>query len=252
MLGRTNTGGGGGCSLNFQVVGNPQPSNPKENTIWIDTDTVITSWLFSATEPSQAEAGTVWITTGNSSPVAFNALKKNGVMVYPISAKQYIDGAWIDVDVKSYQGGEWVALVTYLFKSGSGSAYTMTKTCDKNASITWNTEKITISAVAGSAGYVCAILNIGAVDITDAKTLCVDMEYLQADTEWPELYPVIGIKNSALTTIPERSPSSDCVKLSKNTFARKIVTMDISSYTGSKYVYWCGSGKANIYNIWSE
>lgn len=251
MIGRTNTGGGGG--LNFRVIGGTSsPSSPKENDIWVNTDVKIASYIFSVTEPTNPVQGMVWISTGTSSPVTFNALKKNGIMVYPMSAKQYIDGAWIYVDAMSYQGGEWVALVTYLFKSGSGSAYTMTKKCDKNASITWNTEKITISAVAGSAGYVCAILNIGPVDITNATTLCVDMEYLQADTEWSELYPVIGIRSSALTTIPERSPSSDCVKLSKNTFARKTVTMDISSYTGSKYVYWCGSGKANIYNIWLE
>jgi hypothetical protein len=54
------------------------------------------------------DEGTVWITTGTSSTAPFNALKKNGVMVYPISAKQYISGAWVEETVKSYQGGEWV------------------------------------------------------------------------------------------------------------------------------------------------
>ena len=51
MLGRTNTGSGGGGGLNFKVVGNPKPTNPKENTLWIDTDVKFKRWVFSATEP---------------------------------------------------------------------------------------------------------------------------------------------------------------------------------------------------------
>lgn len=52
-------------------------------------------------------SGMVWISTGTSSAVAFNALKKNGIQVYPLSAKQYIGGAWVDVTAKSYQNGAW-------------------------------------------------------------------------------------------------------------------------------------------------
>lgn len=100
-------GGGGGASLNFKVVGNPQPSNPKENTIWVNTDTEITSWIFSATEPESPSAGMVWISTGTSSAVEFNALKKNSIQVCPLSAKQYVDGAWVDVTAMSYKGGVW-------------------------------------------------------------------------------------------------------------------------------------------------
>ena len=199
--------GGGSNPLNFKVVGNPQPSNPAENTIWVNTIVDITSWHFGAEEPnvyniqpiadsdpwnltcpddpkagkiinftipktvsgtleairlyhagkdkmycvrqfdgSVAAAwpagakvsvmlsdetykigdwvgngtarilaweeyyhkeGTVWILTGTSSSTAFNALKKNGITVYPISAKQYVGGAWLDKTAKSYQGGAW-------------------------------------------------------------------------------------------------------------------------------------------------
>ena len=100
--------GGGGASLNFKVVGNPQPENAKENTIWVDTDVKITSWIFSASEPENPVEGMVWFTIGTSSTVEFNALKKNGIQVYPVSVKQYVDGAWLDVTAKSYQNGAWV------------------------------------------------------------------------------------------------------------------------------------------------
>lgn len=101
-------GGGGGAPLNFKVVGGATaPSNPKENTIWVNTDVDITSWLFSATEPSPAESGMVWIASGTSSTRAFNALKKNGIYIYPILARQYIGGAWVIKTAKIYQSGAW-------------------------------------------------------------------------------------------------------------------------------------------------
>lgn len=103
-----NTSGGGGAALNFRVVGGTTaPSNPSENCIWVNTSVPFTNWVFSADEPSPAEAGMVWIISGTSSQVAFNALKKNCIQVYPISAKQYVSGAWVDKTAKSYQNGAW-------------------------------------------------------------------------------------------------------------------------------------------------
>ena len=117
QLGPCEVAGGGG--LNFSVVGSlTQPANPKENMIWVNTDTAVTSYIFSATEPAAPEEGMVWITTGTSSGAEFNALKKNGIQVYPISAKQYVSGAWVDVTAKSYQGGEWVDWIVKLFVPG--------------------------------------------------------------------------------------------------------------------------------------
>ena len=103
-----NMAGGGGTSLNFTVVGGTsQPSSPKENTIWVNTSTTITSWVFSAEQPSSPKSGMVWIQTGDSSNVAFNALKKNNLQVYPLSAKQYVGYSWVTKTVKVYQSGTW-------------------------------------------------------------------------------------------------------------------------------------------------
>ena len=42
--------------LNFEIVGGTaEPSNPEENTIWVNTDTNITGWEFSANEPYSGE-----------------------------------------------------------------------------------------------------------------------------------------------------------------------------------------------------
>ena len=100
--------GGGGAALNFKVVGNPQPEAPRENTIWVNTDVPIGAWYFSATQPENLNEGDVWFPTGTSSPVEFNALKKNGIQVYPLYAMQYVGGACVDVEAEIYQGGAWV------------------------------------------------------------------------------------------------------------------------------------------------
>ena len=115
-----NSGGAGGGGLNFKVVGSPQPpASPKENMIWLNTDVPISSYVFSAIQPEPMDEGMVWIYTGTSSPVAFNALKKNGIQVYPISAKQYVSGAWVNKTAKSYHDETWKEWWDgYLYKSG--------------------------------------------------------------------------------------------------------------------------------------
>lgn len=113
-IGRTNAGGGGVGGLNFKVVGGTtQPANPTENMIWVNTSKTITDWVFSATQPAAAP-GRVWISTGAASNFEFNALKKNGIMVYPMSAKQYVNDALVDVTAMSYQDREWREWVTYI------------------------------------------------------------------------------------------------------------------------------------------
>lgn len=110
--------GGGGAGLNFTVVGGTsQPSSPSANTIWVNTSTSITSWIFSVTQPA-GSAGMVWFKVGTSSTVQFNALKKNNLQVYPLSVKQYVSGAWVDKTAKTYQGGKWVEWRRYLYNSG--------------------------------------------------------------------------------------------------------------------------------------
>lgn len=110
---------GGGAPLNFKVVGGTaEPASPAENMIWVHTDAEITGWVFSPEAPDSPAEGLVWIKTGLSSAVAFNALKKNGIYVYPISANQYISGAWVSVTAKSFIGGAWAEWLTYLYNKG--------------------------------------------------------------------------------------------------------------------------------------
>lgn len=114
MIGRTNTGGGGG-GLNFKIIAYATESElladtAKKNTIGVVTTNKINAWAFSPEQPASMLDGGVWISTGTSSTVMFNALKekKGAILVCPIFAKQYVSGAWVDVKAKSYQNGKWV------------------------------------------------------------------------------------------------------------------------------------------------
>lgn len=110
-------------SLNFRVLGGTdQPENPRENDIWVQTDTAISGWEISAVEPSGAE-GAVWISIGMESQVAFNAVKKNVLAVYPVWAKMYSGGSWEDVDAHLYRNGAWmrfseVITAVYIIQNG--------------------------------------------------------------------------------------------------------------------------------------
>lgn len=115
--------GGSGGGLNFRVLGGTsKPSNFKENDIWVNTNIKITSWVFSTTEPvvTADDYGMVWISTDISSNKEFNALKKNGIQVYPLVVNQYVGGTWMGVTAMIYQNGEWSNLVSdqYLYDAG--------------------------------------------------------------------------------------------------------------------------------------
>lgn len=104
--------GGSGGGLNFRVIGGTSvPSNPKDNDIWVNTKYKITGYIFSVTEPEPliSDKGVpVWIAVGTSSIVEFNAMKKNGLLVYPLFVKQYTGAKWENVNAMIYMGNGWV------------------------------------------------------------------------------------------------------------------------------------------------
>lgn len=115
--------GGGANPLNFTVKAYPSEvelnnATAAENTIGVVTTNPITGWYFAYAQPENMVEGEVWITTGVSSSVEFNALKTNNVMVYPLVAKQMVSGTLKDVTAKSYQNGEWVGWAMFLYKDG--------------------------------------------------------------------------------------------------------------------------------------
>lgn len=153
MIGITNIGGGGGSSLNFKVVGGTSaPTSPSENTIWVNTSNDITGWAFSATAPAASE-GLVWFAIGNNSPVAFNAIKKNGLWVYPGSCQQYVSGVWVIKTAKTYQSGSWKDWMYWLYDTGVKKVEFQditTALYNTIATVTWGDNSLELDVHGGS------------------------------------------------------------------------------------------------------
>ena len=376
MIGRTNAGGGAGGGLNFKVVGGTSaPASPKENTIWVNTSTAITSWDFSATEPTKRsknknlilypyyettktdkgitftsnadgtitangtasaavafdviyswnntqsyplevgktytlsgcpvggsasgyrlqavfrstsnttdfvsdygsgltftadttkyrmgvrivlESGTkvsnlvfkpqlekgstatsfvkgdatgqVWISTGAFSSAPFNALKKNNITVYPLSAKQYVSGAWVDKTAKSYQNGSWVDWWNgELFINGNQyEAFTggwvradYYKGNDDNTNTGTLTVDDTIYLKTSTGTYCKSVRTSNKIDLTNWKTL---------------KYVVTHSVGEASILVTSQVGDVDDVSVAIGDFAVGENSLDINGLTGKYYI----------------
>ena len=108
-------------NLNFKIVGSTtQPKNPKENTIWVDTNVEITKRCFSEAEPTFPVSGMVWIQTNAASDIRFNALTDDGLYVYPDCVYQRTSEEWEIKSAMIYANGSWTELRNgYLYKTGN-------------------------------------------------------------------------------------------------------------------------------------
>lgn len=116
-----NVTGGGGTSLNFKVVASPtEPSNPKENTIWVKTN-IPSTWasINSVVKPGwTASEGyiSIYYNSYGSSPgnadSTLNFVKKHGITQELLgklhACYQYQSGAWKSVYAYIYKSGNWV------------------------------------------------------------------------------------------------------------------------------------------------
>ena len=101
---------GAGSQLNFTVaVSQTEPADPVENLIWVNAAS-FSQWIFSPAEPSAPEEGLVWLKLKSSGGLSFNALKTNGITLYPGGCRQYSSGSWVSAAAKIYLGGSWTAL----------------------------------------------------------------------------------------------------------------------------------------------
>ena len=244
----------GGISLNFKVVKNPQPVNPSPNTIWLNTDRKINGYSFSATQPENMEEGEVWFPVGASSDVAFSATKKNSVMVYPLSAKQKIDGVLVDVPVKIYQIDKWITWMRPLYENGdecsdtTGGWVTQTET---NGRATKNADHIALSYT-GSSLTGAIVDTANKIDVTGYSTLVFDLS------------ATVGLGTfgwvAGLTTAPDLGAGWNYHKEGGGNYvaaigtmtsvSRNEMTLDISHISGKYYVEIASAGgSVNLYSV---
>lgn len=231
---------GGGTPLNFKIVGNPQPDNPKENTIWVDVDAKIASWIFSAAQPEGRE-GLLWIRIDSFSSAPFNALKKNSLIVYPLSARQYNSGTWEKVTAKSWQNGAWAEWIpeNALYYHGdecvpvSGGWKARGWKNESNYGeiipiIVNRDDHMEITVPSGN--VVSGAVEIGKdQDFTNVSGITIDFEVTLND-----FLPFLMVINRNATYLADAVRSVNIVgdRVNDGTFTRRTVSLDTSGLTG--------------------
>lgn len=248
QLGLSRAEGGG---LNFKVVGGlTQPTDPAENTIWGSTDAEIPDWSFSASEPSAPEEGEIWFSLGTESDAAFNALRKNTLIVYPIKCRQYVSGAWELRIAYIYKNGEWVQfsdLATYLFQAPEGAIVSFVSSKESAATVTIGTDKITMTYSTEMNG-ISAVRTKNVVDLTNFSVLC--FRAVTTALRNTDVYsPVVCISTKAFTASSRKTEFQAMVDLTADS-VEKVYTIDISAISGSYYVGCWGAQKTEIYEIY--
>lgn len=248
-IGYKHGGSGGGTDLNFRVLGGAvQPTAPRENDIWVNTSTAIPSWAMSVGAPANPVDGMVWVETGAFSSVAFNAVKKNQLLVYPLSAQQYLAGSWAKVTAKSYQNGAWRNWwagqlydygTEYLDITGELTAYALDFVNDTNKAPTITRNPSNIVVTTNATNYSGGLAYWPKkVDLTSYNSL--RFNGFATDAQKAKIVVLTEIKESAIAAsgVP-KSTAED-------------VDVDISTLTGEFYIGFAvsrGSGGNNSITI---
>jgi hypothetical protein len=256
FLSKSNGGGG----LAFRVLGNPAPATPKPNDIWVDTDDKITSYIFDAIEPKGYAEGMLWFRIDTYSPVAFNAIKKEQIQVYPLEAKQYINGAWVKKTAKSYQNGAWVEWITYVIQNGKVNAaivdgFTAYAYRPSTSSATATKPTVSIGSgikldLAGTRGG--SYFSNSKINLSKYKTLKVHVASAHADDD--STYIRIGESASKENNYTVGEAKTICSN--GEMIADKVISLDISSVNTSRYIfvslYGTGAKSITFTDIWLE
>lgn len=224
-----------GVELNFDIVsGYTEPTNPKENTIWIKTGITIANYVFSPTQPQNPAERTAWFMTSTASPVEFNALKENCIQVCPVSVKGYYGGEWADWTAQTYQNGAWVDWWVWdggLFAIGDEyepvtGGWICSQQGDKDSSMTIDNSGITLAANQNNAILAATAKKI---DMTGYSTLCASATDYENGQSW-DCYLKLGNTNDINNE--DYTASVQVTRFSSPTVYR----MDVSSVQEPCYV----------------
>lgn len=230
MIFNVTSGGGGG--LNLKVVGGTtQPTNPRENTIWVNTATAITGYVLSPTQPETGTEGLVWLKTADSG-VEINVGRKNAVLLHLAAGKLYTGGKWANINGWVYANSLW----TQFAKEG---LMVFDRTQQEYADISGNIQAVTDAqyismkdaapyiqmAISGTSTITRGYQWKNPVDVTEYSTMEV-VGYATAATD------KFGLSTKL------NNGRNDIVTAASQTFGteRNTMKIDISSLTGNMYV----------------
>lgn len=243
---------GGGSDLNFKVIAvaseSALPSTAAENTIAVITTTPISEWEMSVvTSPtwSGAPEGFVYITIRASylgDGIGFNAIKRNGLWVYPTGCQQYVSGAWASKVAKIYQNGTWAdwrLVVKQLYWNGD-KCENVTGGWDyvsDGGTVSFGTDSLYMAAPQGKYPKVYTVNEI-ALAAESYNTLCIDC--------------VVSLSGGNFLEVTDTSGTS-LGKAYIGTTSRGVTKLDVSSIEKGIVKYVCVNTRTTtVYRIWAE
>ena len=200
-------GSSGGGALGITVVpGTTRPSAPGENTIWVNSDSALVSWVISPVQPN-GTPGQFWIETDPESEMDIIVSSgKNIIVVRLRSVYEYTaNDGWVERDAEVYHDGAWSELKPYFYLYNKGNSTGYSFACDttmKQTSSGWNgiADRVTVGSssisVATSASRAYDFTNIFATN-TSGSFVTVDLSK----------YTKVRIKG----TVSGVSGNNDCV-----------------------------------------
>ena len=221
-----------GVELNFEIVGGTnQPENPKENTIWVNTDQEITEWAFSVEEPSEFIQGLVWIETHESSAISFDMLTENTVILHLLNVKQYNGSGWDIKETKIYQSGTWVNVDSgYLFKDGESFILQTGG---------WTADGISFTGYTVASGYISNDRGMILLPTVDSSTITLVCTVNKIDLNGVDIIEIDAITDGRQHSVVCLSTSRVDVAASRVSYAvlnNDITQFPIESFNESYYI----------------
>lgn len=165
-------------STNFSIMGSAtEPANPKENTIWIETDVVIGEYQFSAIQPTSRangaalQNGDVWIKTAEKSNVTINVLKKNAINENLVAVYQYVNSDWSKKESLIYINNNWTKFGDEIIIPNGTIPLIVEQ--QANCHITVGTDKITNTTNINNGSTYGSVGTKNKIDVTNYKQMVV-------------------------------------------------------------------------------
>ena len=243
--------------LNFKVYTVPsKPTTPgAENDIAIISSVPMTNWIMSPEKPSDIPRndGDVWIRYSAKGDT-FNALKQNAMMIATISAWQYVDGAWVDREAVSCQGGVWVDWFTGVYLFNAGNQYTgltggWTTSNVSGSTTTFGETIVSNCVLIGTSAVWSHVVTKNKIDVTNYKKLYFDVAVTQRNQS--------GFSDVAFGIVAEQGKDNYVSKFisegNNMPDLVDIVEVNLDGYSGSYYVQ-MGTSNTHVVikRVWFE
>ncbi len=255
MIGPTNARGGGG-GLNLKVVGGTtQPTNPRENTIWVKTTTAITGYVLSPTQPETGTEGLVWLKTAYTG-VEINVGRKNAVLLHLASGMLYTGASWKDVECSAYSNGDWTQfsfLRVYLYNAGNQcEALTggWAIINHSNGTSELMDTYIQISNNGNSANSISNTHTLSKVDLSGYSKLCAQVDITEVPGTKGASYIKFGLGSDLGLSGGNFTASTEIN--TKPDSGKTIMSIDISSAKSNYVLFYTRYITAKISAVWFE